>query len=103
MLFQELLALGERIGNVSTGLSEEIISGCLQEITHCQSNQFEDDQEEGKCAICLVILINVWILCFLHKAGYYVYTILFREILRRGLIRHLFDRKSTKTKIRSVD
>ena len=64
MLFQELLALEERIGNVSMGLTEETMSECLQEITHCSSNQFEDDQEEGKCAICLVRLLSVLIACF---------------------------------------
>lgn len=48
---QELLALGERIGNVSTGLSETLISKCLTELIYCSSDQF---QEEEKCIICLV-------------------------------------------------
>lgn len=52
MSYEELLALEERIGNVSTGLSEENISVCLQEITYCSSNQSHDPEEEN-CAICL--------------------------------------------------
>ncbi|KAL7219095.1 hypothetical protein ACSBR2_012219 [Camellia fascicularis] len=31
MSYEELLALGERIGNVNTGLSEDMISKCLRE------------------------------------------------------------------------
>lgn len=48
---QELLALGERIGSVSTGLSEDLIPKCLTESIYCSSDQI---QEEGSCAICLV-------------------------------------------------
>ncbi|CAA3001386.1 Hypothetical predicted protein [Olea europaea subsp. europaea] len=51
MSYEELLALGERIGNVSTGLSETLISKCLTELIYCSSDQF---QEEEKCIICLV-------------------------------------------------
>jgi len=50
MSYEELLALGERIGNVSTGLSEYTISKCLTESIYCSSDDF---QEEGKCVICL--------------------------------------------------
>merc|ERR1712183_1058884 len=50
MSYEELLALGERIGNVSTGLSEDLISKCLTETIHCSSDQI---QEEGSCVICL--------------------------------------------------
>ncbi|THU54348.1 hypothetical protein C4D60_Mb10t24150 [Musa balbisiana] len=46
---QELLALEERIGNVSTGLSEETILRSMVEMVY-HSNQI---QEEGQCAICL--------------------------------------------------
>ena len=48
---QELLALGESIGNVSTGLSEDMISNCLKEITYHSTAQI---QEEAMCTICLV-------------------------------------------------
>lgn len=48
---QELLALGERIGSVSTGLSEDLISRCLTESIYCSADQM---QEEGNCVICLV-------------------------------------------------
>ncbi|KAK9284024.1 hypothetical protein L1049_012283 [Liquidambar formosana] len=50
MSYEELLALGERIGNVNTGLSECMISKCLTEKTYCSSDQ---NQEEAMCAICL--------------------------------------------------
>ncbi|XP_057984161.1 probable E3 ubiquitin-protein ligase ZFP1 isoform X2 [Malania oleifera] len=50
MSYEELLALGERIGNVSTGLSEDLISKCLTETIYCSSDQI---QEEGTCVICL--------------------------------------------------
>lgn len=50
MSYEELLALGERIGSVSTGLSDNIISNCLVESKHLSSNLFQD---EGTCVICL--------------------------------------------------
>ncbi|KAA8518771.1 hypothetical protein F0562_016455 [Nyssa sinensis] len=50
MSYEELLALGERIGNVNTGLSEDLMSKCLTESIYCSSDQF---QEEGTCVICL--------------------------------------------------
>ncbi|KAL5742905.1 hypothetical protein ACOSP7_029637 [Xanthoceras sorbifolium] len=50
MTYEELLALGERIGHVSTGLSEDLISKCLTETIYCSSDQM---QEEGTCVICL--------------------------------------------------
>ncbi|KAF5949267.1 hypothetical protein HYC85_011260 [Camellia sinensis] len=45
----ELLALGERIGNVNTGLSEDMISKCLTE-TKIYSDR---NHEERTCCICL--------------------------------------------------
>lgn len=48
---QELLALGERIGNVNTGLSEDMISKCITAKAFGSSN--DDDKS---CAICLVRL-----------------------------------------------
>lgn len=53
-LIQELLALGERIGYVSTGLPDELISRCLTQTVYCAPNENQDDQEEGNCIICLV-------------------------------------------------
>lgn len=52
MSYEELLALEERIGNVSMGLPEKNMSSCLQEITHCLSSP-SDSQEGGNCVICL--------------------------------------------------
>jgi hypothetical protein len=48
---QELLALGERIGNVNTGLPEDVFSKCLMETISLSSDK---GQEETSCAICLV-------------------------------------------------
>ncbi|XP_021668876.2 uncharacterized protein LOC110656435 isoform X2 [Hevea brasiliensis] len=50
MSYEELLALGERIGSVSTGLAEGLISKCLTETVYCSSGQ---SQDEGTCVICL--------------------------------------------------
>ncbi|KAJ0987678.1 hypothetical protein J5N97_006034 [Dioscorea zingiberensis] len=52
MSYEELLALEERIGNVSTGLSENSISSCLVEAKYSKQMRAGDD-EDGKCAICL--------------------------------------------------
>nr|CAD1841930.1 unnamed protein product [Ananas comosus var. bracteatus] len=53
MSYEELLALGERIGYVSTGLPDELISRCLTQTVYCAPNENQDDQEEGNCIICL--------------------------------------------------
>ncbi|KAG6475402.1 E3 ubiquitin-protein ligase RLIM-like [Zingiber officinale] len=52
MSYEELLALAERIGNVSTGLSKEAVKSCIATRVYHSSQQMEDD-EEKKCAICL--------------------------------------------------
>lgn len=59
MSYEELLALGEHIGNVSTGLSEEIISSQLKVKTYISSPisiNLEEaacvDQESESCIIC---------------------------------------------------
>lgn len=50
MSYEELLALGERIGHVNTGLSENMITKSLTVSVYCLSDQCE---EESKCVICL--------------------------------------------------
>lgn len=50
MSYEELLNLEERIGNVSTGLSEDSMSKCLKEEVYCCSDQNHD---EVSCPICL--------------------------------------------------
>lgn len=50
MSYEELLALGERIGSVNTGLCEDQVPSCLTETVYCSSDQI---QEEGRCVICL--------------------------------------------------
>lgn len=50
---QDLLELGERIGTVSTGLSEDSMSKCLKKTIHRSRGQLQD---EDTCVICLVRL-----------------------------------------------
>lgn len=54
MCFQELLALGERIGDVCTGLSEETISSRLKQRTYI-SIKTEEPKEAEPCCICRVL------------------------------------------------
>lgn len=51
---QELLALEERIGNVSTGLSEEMILKCLK-LRKCTFATSGSLVEAEPCCICQVI------------------------------------------------
>ncbi|CAO2161160.1 unnamed protein product [Urochloa humidicola] len=56
MSYEDLLALGEFMGNVNTGLADEKISKCVREVVCCSSDQAqndEDDQDDGSCVICL--------------------------------------------------
>ncbi|KAK8483310.1 hypothetical protein V6N13_096999 [Hibiscus sabdariffa] len=50
LTYEELLALGERIGSVNTGLSEDSISKCLAEAICHSSDQYQDG---SSCVICL--------------------------------------------------
>ncbi|KDP25720.1 hypothetical protein JCGZ_23941 [Jatropha curcas] len=51
MSYEELLALGERIGNVNTGLSDDAISECLMETIY----PMDKNEEEPSCCICLEV------------------------------------------------
>lgn len=58
---QDLLALGERIGSVSTGLSEETIATLLKTKVYSPKaatinleEAASDDQETDSCIICQV-------------------------------------------------
>ncbi|OEL35972.1 E3 ubiquitin-protein ligase MBR1 [Dichanthelium oligosanthes] len=56
MSYEDLLALGEFMGNVNTGLADEKISKCVREVVCCSSDQTQndqDDQDDGNCIICL--------------------------------------------------
>lgn len=53
LYLQELLALGERIGNVNTGLSEEKILNCLRQWKYV-SIASEPSEEAEPCCICRV-------------------------------------------------
>lgn len=53
-LIQELLALEERIGNVNTGLSEEIISNRLKHKKYI-AMAYEAETETEPCCVCQVI------------------------------------------------
>ncbi|KAL8167960.1 hypothetical protein V2J09_009459 [Rumex salicifolius] len=50
MSYEELLALGERIGSVSTGLSDDQLLKCLKETVYLTSEQVT---MEERCVICL--------------------------------------------------
>ncbi|GMH23117.1 hypothetical protein Nepgr_024960 [Nepenthes gracilis] len=50
MSYEELLVLGERIGSVNTGLSEDLLPKCLTETLYCSLGQMQD---EDRCIICL--------------------------------------------------
>ncbi|XP_054812635.1 probable E3 ubiquitin-protein ligase ZFP1 isoform X2 [Prosopis cineraria] len=59
MSYEELLALGERIGNVSTGLSEQSISALMKTRIYATSTainpeeeETSEDQETDSCIIC---------------------------------------------------
>ncbi|KAL8193205.1 hypothetical protein R6Q57_027109 [Mikania cordata] len=49
MSYEDLLNLGERMGNVNTGLSEDNMSKYLTEKNHCS----DENQDEVSCPICL--------------------------------------------------
>ena len=53
---QELLALEESIGNVCTGLKEDMISRCLKGHTYVQKDDCNQEDSEMKCSICQVNL-----------------------------------------------
>lgn len=58
MSYEELLDLEERIGNVSTGLSEETVCKCLKRSVYCSSIESSADEaskkqpEDELCSIC---------------------------------------------------
>ncbi|MBA0810729.1 hypothetical protein Gohar_002689 [Gossypium harknessii] len=64
MSYEELLALEERMGNVSTGLSEEALSKCLKKsIYDTESSEFanvsyEGEKDDVKCSICQEEYVN---------------------------------------------
>lgn len=51
---QELLALGEQIGTVSTGLAEDAIDGQMRRYIYPHPNRSGPQMEEAQCCICLV-------------------------------------------------
>jgi len=53
MTYEELLALEERIGNVSTGLTDESFAKCLKIRTYSSSTESSAaDETSQKCSIC---------------------------------------------------
>lgn len=55
MSYEELLALEERIGSVSTGLTEETISRCLKRVVFSSDGAVADlnyPESEVKCCVC---------------------------------------------------
>ncbi|ONK76202.1 uncharacterized protein A4U43_C03F25030 [Asparagus officinalis] len=72
-ILQVLLALEERIGNLSTGLSEADISRYIVEATYRSPNQVQDKEEEKLCnmlgrpLVGLGLIVLLWIAIFLSK------------------------------------
>lgn len=54
LVFQELLALEERIGDVCTGLSEVTIMSCLKQRKHINGRAEDQMVETEPCSICRV-------------------------------------------------
>ncbi|KAJ3704646.1 hypothetical protein LUZ61_008351 [Rhynchospora tenuis] len=52
MSYEELLALEERIGNVSTGLTDEIVAKLLKQHKYTSHNRETSSMEEEPCCIC---------------------------------------------------
>lgn len=54
MSYEDLLELGDRIGHVNTGLSEDTIFQCLQKMKHCimEARSTCLTENERKCSIC---------------------------------------------------
>ncbi|GAB2300578.1 hypothetical protein Dimus_038626 [Dionaea muscipula] len=50
MSYEELLALGERIGSVNTGVRDDLLSTCLTEMPYISLAPIKEE----RCAICLV-------------------------------------------------
>ncbi|KAL7250422.1 hypothetical protein ACSBR1_012434 [Camellia fascicularis] len=74
MSYEELLALGERIGNVNTGLSEDMISKCLRE-----TKIYSDYSHEGtlhlsykKCNKLIAPAIAAGLGVLTHTSGTFV-------------------------------
>ncbi|RLN04351.1 E3 ubiquitin-protein ligase RLIM-like [Panicum miliaceum] len=52
MSYEELLALGERIGTVSTGLSDGALSECLKRSIYVSTTSTSHEDGDLKCIIC---------------------------------------------------
>uniref|UniRef100_A0A0A9E4K6 RING-type E3 ubiquitin transferase n=1 Tax=Arundo donax TaxID=35708 RepID=A0A0A9E4K6_ARUDO len=52
MSYEELLALGERIGTVSTGLSDDALSKCLNRCIYMHTASGSQEDCDRKCSIC---------------------------------------------------
>lgn len=78
---QELLALEDRIGNVSTGLSEEAIMKHLKLQKYKSSSQ---DVEIEPCCICQVCCLLLIISCLFHDTIHQ--SVLFRKNISKGMI-----------------
>lgn len=53
MSYEDLLALGERIGTVSTGLSDDALSECLKRNLYVPTTSSSNEDGDIKCIICL--------------------------------------------------
>ncbi|KAI9085881.1 hypothetical protein K1719_031958 [Acacia pycnantha] len=88
MSYEDLLALGDQIGHVSTGLSEETISAVMKTRIHstCTIINLEEEEEtskddETKCSICQEKILNREKIGFL-KCGHEHHADCLKEWLR---------------------
>ncbi|XP_008809995.2 probable E3 ubiquitin-protein ligase HIP1 isoform X1 [Phoenix dactylifera] len=61
MSYEELLALEEKMGTVSTGLSKDQMSGCLKRSTYTPASEVSGITGSGddtKCSICLEVYVT---------------------------------------------
>jgi hypothetical protein len=65
IMLQDLLALGERIGTVSTGLSDDALSKCLKRSLYVPTTSSSHEDGDIKCIICQVLSYIVTVHCLL--------------------------------------
>lgn len=70
MSYEELLALEERMGTVSTALPEEDMGKCLKSSIYQVSTDCMEDEDDVKCSICQVSTNNLFVLSFSIYASY---------------------------------
>lgn len=92
---QELVALGERIGTVNTGLSDDSISKCLREMIHCASDYHIQDDE--RCVICLVLSSLIMVMVMITVLLFVCFMMVFFEYVKQEEYKDMDDVGILKT------